>query len=212
MLLQSLAIRMLANSQATLPASPADGADHRGPIIVIGAVPTPLIGATPRRSCWIGVLFAFFPPRSETSRQSQSRRLRAPLPSAAHEHSVGVSSASGARSSATAQVPQLRRSLARPCRHHAPRARLGAAQGGCQRRWCPCRDCSCSDTSGIGNRHRRACGCETVALAGWWHHSPDSVVSLGGNISPPTRYFLGHPADQLSGRSFPKSNMHKLVT
>jgi hypothetical protein len=35
---------------------------------------------------------------------------------------------------------------------------------------------------------------------------------LGESISSPTQCFLVRPVNRLSGRSFPKFNMHQLVT
>jgi hypothetical protein len=35
---------------------------------------------------------------------------------------------------------------------------------------------------------------------------------VGGSISSPTQCFLVRPVNLLSGRSFPKLNMHRLVT
>src|SRR2546430_7118677 len=68
MLVQGLAVGMLAHAQAALPTLPANRANHRWPVIFIGAVTAPLVGSTPRRIKRIAVLFAFFPPHSETSR------------------------------------------------------------------------------------------------------------------------------------------------
>lgn len=62
-LLQSLAVRMLANSQAALPAPSAKSADHRRAMIVVSSVPTLLVRSPPGRIIGIGVLVAFFPPR-----------------------------------------------------------------------------------------------------------------------------------------------------
>src|SRR5215210_125449 len=45
---QSHPIRMLANSQAALPAPSPNSANHRWPVVVVGAVAAPLVGTPPR--------------------------------------------------------------------------------------------------------------------------------------------------------------------
>jgi hypothetical protein len=99
-------VRVLADSQPTLPAAPPDGADHRGTVILVGGVAALLVRTPPRRVVRISVLFAFFPPRSETSRRSQSRRRRAARREAAHKHSAGSACASDARTGATVTTPR----------------------------------------------------------------------------------------------------------
>src|SRR5215207_9722310 len=94
-------VRMPADPQPALPASSPDSADHRRPVVVVGAVAAPLVGTPPRRVVRIGVLVAFFPPRSETSRRSLSLGLQAPRCSAAHRRSVGFAGASDVRTGAT---------------------------------------------------------------------------------------------------------------
>ena len=71
MLVQGLAIRMLANAQAALPTLSANRANHWWSVIFIAAMTSSLVGSTSRRVKRIAVLFAFFPPRSETSRLAQ---------------------------------------------------------------------------------------------------------------------------------------------
>jgi len=209
---QSLAVCMPADSQAALPALSANSPNHGWPIIVIGGVPTSLVRATARRIKRIGVAVAFFPPRSETSRRSPSRRLAAGSDSTFDKHSVGFSSAIYGLSGVIVRVPLKARSRVRPCRHHAVTTRLVAAQDDSRRRWCRCRGCRRPGTSGSDNLQGRALECETVAHAESWHYSQGIAVRVGGNTSAPTYHSLVHRANQLSGRSFPDFNMHKLFT
>src|SRR5574341_2558629 len=62
-LLQRLAIGMVAHSQATLPTLPAHRSDNWRPIIFIRAVSALLVGSAPRRIKRIAGGFSFFPPR-----------------------------------------------------------------------------------------------------------------------------------------------------
>jgi hypothetical protein len=69
-------VGMVAHPPALLPRLARDDTDDRGPIVGIGAVPFPLVGTPPRRISWVEMGRAFFPPRSDTTRQPQ-RRCRA---------------------------------------------------------------------------------------------------------------------------------------
>ena len=71
MLLQRLAICLLDDAQTHLSPFTPNRAHYGWPIIVIGAVPTPFIGPTPRRVLRITMFSPFFPPHSETSRRFQ---------------------------------------------------------------------------------------------------------------------------------------------
>ena len=71
MLLQGLAIGVFNHTQAHLPTFSPNRADDRRPIIVIGAVPSLFVGAPSRGIGRIAVLFAFFPPHSETFHRFQ---------------------------------------------------------------------------------------------------------------------------------------------
>ena len=209
---QSLTVRMLTDSQATLPTLSTNGSDNRWPVIFIRPVPTLLVSSATRRIIRIRVLFAFFPPRSDTSRPFQSLCRAVASGSTVHQHSVGCACATCARSAAIVQVPQPVRWRVRPCRHLAVTTRRGAAQDCSRQKWCRCRDCRRSGTSGIGNLPGRALACETVAHSGLWHHSRGISVRVGGNTSSPTYHSLVRRANQLSGRSFPNFNMHRLFT
>ena len=211
-LLQSLPVSMVTDSQATLPTLPADGPDHRWAIILRGAVPALLVGSATRRIQPIRVLFAFFPPRSETSRRSPSRSRAVGLGSTSSRHAVGCADATCARSAAIVQAPRPARWTARPCRSLAATTQLGAVQDCSRRKWFQCRGCRCSGTSGIGNPRDRTLACGTGAQTGLWHHSRGISVRVGGNTSSPTYRSLVHRVNQLSGRSFPNLNMHRLFT
>jgi hypothetical protein len=93
MLSQSLAVRLLTDSQAALPTLSPNGSDNRWSVIVIRAVPALLVSSAPRRIIRIRVLFAFFPPHSETSRPFQSRSRAVESGSTSHKHSVGFACA-----------------------------------------------------------------------------------------------------------------------
>jgi hypothetical protein len=72
MCFQGLPVGVMDDAQANLAAFSPNGADNRGTVIIIGAVPSAFVGAAAR---WIGrisVWFTFFPPRSETFHPFQS--------------------------------------------------------------------------------------------------------------------------------------------
>jgi hypothetical protein len=102
---QSLTVCRRTDSAAALPTLSPNGADNRWSIIVIGAVPALLVSSATRRIIGIRVLFAFFPPRSETSRPFQSPCLAVGSGSTSDTRSVGCACATCARSAAIVQVP-----------------------------------------------------------------------------------------------------------
>src|SRR5947209_8552830 len=118
MLVQGLAIRMLANAQAALPTLSANRANHWWSVIFIAAMTSSLVGSTSRRVKRIAVLFAFFPPRSETSRRFLCLCRPAPLDSAWQRHSPECACASDEYKGVTATVPGQARLTARLCRCH----------------------------------------------------------------------------------------------
>lgn len=209
---QSLAVCVLAHSQTTKSAFSPYSSYYRGTIILIGAVPSLFVGTSARWIAWIGMKIAFFPPRSETSHQFRypGRARHSGLKS--HKHSVGFFCANDAHIGVRGLVPLIRWLRVRPCRHLAEEAQLDAAQGCCQRIWCRCRGCRCSDIFDIGNQQSRACECERLGRDELLRRSQGIAVLWGENISPPTEHFLGHRANRLLGRSFSDFNMHKLVT
>src|SRR4029453_8388710 len=69
------AIGMRAYPQATASGLAPDCPHHRWPIILIGAVSPPLVGAPPGRIGGVGVPLAFFPPHSGTFHPSLCRYL-----------------------------------------------------------------------------------------------------------------------------------------
>src|SRR5262249_36065353 len=144
---QRLAISMLADSQAALPALPANSAHDGWPIVVIRAVSPLLVGPTPRRIVRIGVLFAFFPPRSETSRRFPfRRRLRRPdlrVPA----HWLAVASATDEHSDGTGPTLPPAWSRDHLCRCPAITIRPDAPLDDFLRRWCQYRDCKPADSA-----------------------------------------------------------------
>src|SRR5438270_729725 len=212
MLVQSLAAGMRAHAQAALPALPANRANHRWPVIFIGAVTAPLVGSTPRRIKRIAVLFAFFPPRSETSRQSPCRRRSGPLDSAWQRHWSECACASDARRGGRATVPEQARWRVRLCRCHVITRPGVAARGGYRQREFPYKDCRPADKVGSDNRPIRVCEGETPEPVQWLPGSPDIASRLGESISSSTQCFLVRLADRLWGRSFPRSIMHQWIT
>ena len=69
---QGLLVGMMHYSQAYLSTVTAYGANDRGAVIIVSAMPLLFIGPTAGRIIWVAVIVTFFPPRSETSRQFQS--------------------------------------------------------------------------------------------------------------------------------------------
>ena len=75
MVLQSLFVGVMDYMQAHLSALTSDRADNWRSVIVIGAMSPSFVGSSSGRIVGIGVVFAFFPPRSETFRPFQSAGL-----------------------------------------------------------------------------------------------------------------------------------------
>lgn len=200
-LLQSLAVRMLTDSQAALPTLSANGPNNRWPVIFIGAVPTLLVSSAPRRIQRIGVLFAFFPPRSETSPPSLCLDPATPARLTAHSRWPGVACASARHTGARARVPPLRRLPVRPCRSHALTTRSGVGPSYSLQRWSQYRGYRFAGRYGSDNQQSRACAGEP--------HAPVPVVlrslgsaDLGGeSISPPTPDFHVHRVTRLWEKS-----------
>src|ERR1700754_4800120 len=207
MLVQRLAVGMLAHAQAALPTLPANRANHRWPVIFIGAVTAPLVGSTTRRIKRIAVLFAFFPPHSETSRQSPCRSV--PFDSAWQKHWSECACANDARRGGRAPVPEQARWRVRLCRFHVITRPSVADQGCYRRREFPYKDCRPADKVGSDNRPIRVCECETPEPVQWLPGSPDIASRLGESISSSIQGFLVRPTNRLWGRSFPNSNMHQ---
>lgn len=106
-LVQGRFVRSFANTQATLSTAASNGADDGRTIILISSMPALFIGAPTRWISSVFVLFSFFPPRSETSRQFQFGGLaRASLP-ASYTRSLAIACASYERSGETAQALRL---------------------------------------------------------------------------------------------------------
>src|SRR3954464_4087439 len=66
---------MLDHPQPYLSRPPSYRPDYRWPVVVVAAVPTPLVGPSSGRILWVQVSLTFFPPRSETSHRSLYERL-----------------------------------------------------------------------------------------------------------------------------------------
>lgn len=211
-LLQRLAISMVAHSQATLPTLPANRPDDGSPIVFIRAVSPSLVGSSPRRIKRIAVFFAFFPPRSETSHRFQSPHQATPFGLKSHKHWLGFSCATGARTGVRARVPRITRLQGRPCKPHALTTPRVGAQGCCPQRGYWYRGYRCAGISGSGNRQSPPYECETLAPVESLHRSQGIAVLWGESISPPTRDFLEHRANRLLRRSCPDLIMHKAVT
>lgn len=214
MLRQGRSISALANSQATFAARSADGADHWRAVIVIGAVTSPLIRPTARRSKRVGVLVAFFSPRSETSRRSPSPRLSGTSRSASDRHSpVGAYAIcehpTRDTASSVASIA-LDKALADATQQQHDTARIQIASG--------------KDGSSIQiinalallttpiNEAARARACETAARVESWQSTVGTVIRMGENASRPKRHSLLHLTTRLSGKSFPKLITHQLFT
>ncbi len=90
-LLQRRFVGVRDHGQADLPAGSSERPDDRRAIIVIHAVAFALIGA--RRIGRVEMRFAFFPPRSETSRRFPSPYRAAVFAGAAHSHWLAVACA-----------------------------------------------------------------------------------------------------------------------
>ncbi len=78
---QSLFVGMVDHPQTDLPALTSNGANNRGSVMVIGAVPTSFVRSSARWISRMTVRFPFFPPHSETSRR---------FPSAGQVRALGV--------------------------------------------------------------------------------------------------------------------------
>lgn len=212
MLPQRLAVGMLADSQTTLAALPTNSPDHGRPLSCIRAVPALLVGPPPRRIVRIRVLFAFFPPRAETSRRFPCHGQARWSDSSSYTHCLGGACASGARSDGTRLTPPPRRSRIPLYQCLATTTRLAGLRDCSPRRWCRCRDCRPAGSPGSDNLRTLACGGESGARAGSWPHSPGILDPGDENTSLPTSGFLVRPITRLAGKSLSNLNTHQRVT
>ncbi len=210
---QGCSIRALANSQTTLATLSADSAHYRRAIIGVGAVSTPLIRPAARRITRVGMEFAFFPPRSGTSRPSPSPHLSGKSRSTSHMHSPGGACATYEHSRARPPVQWQATHSTRLCRCHATAARRGAHPDCFRQRWFRYTNYKRARTADTANQRSRACrACETAARAELWQRTAGTVSHVGENVSRPKRYSLLHLTTRLSGKSFPKLITHQLFT
>jgi len=102
---QGALVGALHHPQPPLPTLPPHCAHHGGAVSVVGARAAVFVGPTPRRSRWVGVLLAFFPPHAATSRRFPGgRRVRAGWV-ASGRHWLAASSLSRAPSSGHPLLP-----------------------------------------------------------------------------------------------------------
>lgn len=128
--------RSLANTQAALATAASDSPDYRQMVILVRAMTALFIGSTTRRISGVAMLFAFFPPPSETSRRFQSGGLSRASHRAAGSRSLAGGVATCERFDEIIRVLQPRPENFRLYRRRA-RARLLVAGASC----CPKRVC-----------------------------------------------------------------------
>jgi hypothetical protein len=211
-LVQCLAVGMLANSQTALSTSPANGSNYWWPVIVIAAVTSSLVCPTTRWIKRICVLFAFFPPRSGTSRRFPFLRHSVWLDSACQRHWPECACANDGHMGVRATTPVRARCRAHLCRYRVTIRQGVADRGCCQRIWFPYRDCRPSDRVDSDNRPIHVCECERDEPARSLPCSQGTSTRLGESMSSSIQCFLVRPASRLLGRSFQKSNTHQWVT
>src|SRR5713101_6628636 len=102
---QGALVGALHHPQPHLPTLTPHCAHHGGAVIVVGAVAALFVRPPPRRIRWVGVLLAFFPPHSETSRRFPCGRRVREWWVAAVRHWFAASSVSRALSSGQPLIP-----------------------------------------------------------------------------------------------------------
>src|SRR5262249_9201626 len=178
---QRAPIGLFAHPQTTVPGATSHCSHHRRPIILIGAMPAPLVGPAAGGIVGVGVRLAFFPPHSETSRRSRSRhRGPAALPTGC-THWPAPSAVRDGPCSDTLRVPRLGWHCSRPCTHHGAARRLGWLTTGLRQRPSQCRGCRPGRRLCTDNRLSPAWTDETYAPARPRPGTVDSQTPGGEN-------------------------------
>lgn len=196
-LLKRFTVGPLDHPQTTLAACAPYGPDYRRAIIFIVAVPALLVCSTSRRICWIAVFFAFFPPHSETSHQSQYQNQSKRIDRASYSHFLVIACATYARSHATSLVPRQVSLCFHPCRLHATATQLVERGGLYLKSRCRCKGCrKYCNLSCIGNPSTRDWCDETHAPVERGQRNEDNVNPVGGNAGLSIPRIVVHSAGQ----------------
>src|SRR4029453_12748746 len=139
-----------------LPTIATDGSDDGGTIILIGPVPSSLVGAAARRVARVAVFVAFFPLRSETSHRFPSPRPVTPVSSTSYTRWLGVACATDGRTGARGPTPRLSLLQGPPYSRRALITPHGVMPDYCPQKWFPYIGYTSADRSGSDNRQSRA--------------------------------------------------------
>ena len=184
MLLQRLAICVLDDAQTHLSTLAPDRADDGRPVIVIGAMPTLFVGPTPRRVRRITMFSAFFPPRSETSRQFQLWHLATASRTGGAVHCRASVGADDAPYHKPSPARGINSPWVHPCTRRARVESLALDAGVCSQtasRYTPYTpfDTAGSDTAS----HDYAEFVQRRGPVSHWPHSPDTASRVDENAS-----------------------------
>lgn len=181
---QCLAFRIFDDAQAHFACLASDGADNWWTIILVGASTSPFVGPPSRWVPPIEVFVTFFPPRSETSRLSQSVCPSAVSLAGVSGHSRVLPVSTPTQWCNAIRAPQPMCSTARLSESRAITVRLSAAAPAAFQTPSQCTDCTfgdnvCSGTSSTGFLW----SCETRMLLPLEHHNED-ISALPGENAP----------------------------
>ena len=143
---KALPVRAAKHLQAHLPARSANGTDNWGAVVFIRSVSPGFVGSPARRIGRISMRFAFFPPRSETSRRSRSGRRAPTTPVEEGQHSPGAAGGCCGPSFGSNRALGPSERCFSPDRFPAVAAQPSQGEGAAPRRLFRCRGCRSGHT------------------------------------------------------------------
>lgn len=181
---QCSAFRIFDNSQAYFTCLSSYSTDNRWTIILVGAAPSPFVGPTSRWIPLIEVFVTFFPPRSETSRLSQSVCPSVASLAGVFGHSLELPVSTPTRSCNAIRVPRPMSSMARLSESRVTTTRLSVAAPAAFQTPSPCTDCMSGDNVDSGKSSTGfPWSFETRMLLPLEHHNED-ISALQGENAP----------------------------
>jgi hypothetical protein len=195
--LPCLPIRVLPHPQPTLATFPADGSNDGRAIILRGAVASSLVGAPPRRIARIAVFVPFFPPRSDTSHRSPSRRPVVPWHLTSYTRELGVVGATDVRTDGRGRVLPLTPPLARLYTPRVLTRPPGAALSCSPQKGSPYRGYRSADSGDSDNQSSLSCASETLAPLLFLLHIWGTASLWDESVAQAMQYFLVHPTARL---------------
>ncbi len=209
---QRLFVGALGDSQAALATTSSNRPDHRRAVIVVRAMSALLIGSATRRIRLVYMPFAFFPPRSETSRLFPSGGRATASRLTSRSRSLGAACARCEHFAEISRVLQPRPESFRLYTRRAPARPLGADSSCCHKRWCHYTNCKACHTPDSDNRRVRVLCDETRGLDPSEQRNADSEGLSDENVFQSKWCWPRRLTTWLSGKSCPDSITHRFFT